>query len=336
MAPSTFPSLETLSNGLATALRNTGYRDRDVTVLKRKPNPYNSTFPTEIVTCRDGHDSILRLFVKYGKEDVDGGFGHRGNVSYEARVYRDVLTPLQVETPTFYGKYRDKKTSADWLIVEYLPGGHRASWTRDPMAMVRSARWIGKFHAVNEARISSPQLRFLLRYDRDYYVGWARRTSRFFERRSEGLNSRFPWVPEVCERSEQLLPVLKEAPCTVIHGECFGSNIVYQKGSSRPIDWQSAAVAPGEIDLASLTLAWPKPFVRRLEREYAQSRWKDGPPERFTEYLETARLYMCLRWLGDDRLMSQWFKTSKRFVIPKDPKRIIAELHSVAERIGAT
>src|SRR5437879_9742252 len=90
-----FPDSERLQAGLATALRRNGSAKADLTVLGRKGNPYNSTFPTEIVTCRNElDDSILHLFVKYGNGKFDGVFGHRGDLSYDAKVYREVLQPL--------------------------------------------------------------------------------------------------------------------------------------------------------------------------------------------------------------------------------------------------
>jgi len=147
---------------------------------------------------------------------------------------------------------------------------------------------------------------------------------------------RFPWVLRVCDEFEEMVPDLLRAECTVIHGECFGSNIVYQQGVSRPIDWQSAAIAPGEIDLASLVLAWPKPVANKMIGAYKKSRWQQEAADDFERTLELARLYMCLRWLGDTALMSQWFRPRANFVIPKDPRRIITELHFVGERLGNT
>lgn len=328
------PDAEKLATGLATALHTSGLGNGGVTILDRETNPYNSTFPTEIVTCRNGHAPNLRLFIKYGRTMKNATFGHRGNLSYEAKVYRNVLQPLKTSAPAFYGSYTDKGSRVKWLVIEYLPGGKRASWTRDPQAMVATASWIGRFHAANEKRISSPQLRFLHRYSETYYTGWARRTRSFIESQSDQLRARFPWILKICEEFDAMLPNLMKATPTVIHGEYFGSNVVYQHGISHPIDWQSAAIAPGEIDLASLTLAWPKSIVRRLEREYEESRWPNGAPHEFKQSLEVARVYMSLRWLGDTRLMSQWFRSRKRFFIPKDPRRIIAELHAVGQRLG--
>ena len=301
-----------------------------MTVVNRKPNPYNSTFPTEIVTCRIGNKGTLRLFVKYGTKRFDGVYGHRGDVSYEAKVYSEVLQPLGTTAPAFYGIYHDKTRGTMWLITEYLPGGSPASWSKDPRAMIRSANWIGRFHALNENRFSSRGLKFLRKYDTKYYVGWADRTNKLFRH----WQPQYPWLSTICEEFEALIPRLLEAPKTVIHGEYFGSNIVYQNGTSRPIDWQSAAIAPGEVDLASLTHSWPRQIVRSCERQYMRSRWPGGVPDCFEETLEVARVYMNLRWLGDPGLMSPLFGRDGRLVVSKNLKRFLVSLHSVGERLG--
>ena len=107
-------------------------------MLDRRPNMFASTFPTEIVTCQLGENGRrLRLFVKYGMKEFDGVYGHRGNVSYEAKVYREVLQPLRTSSPFFYGVHMEDTSNAPWLIVEYLARGSPASSSRDPKAMVR-------------------------------------------------------------------------------------------------------------------------------------------------------------------------------------------------------
>ena len=326
-----FPGTERLSAGLGAIFRSNGTPNAGVTILARQRNPYESTFPTEIVTCRvEGTGSPLRLFIKYGTKRFDGVFGHRGDVSYEARVYRDVLHPLRTSTPTFYGVFHDGRTGVPWLVIEYLKGGIQSSHSRDPNAMVRAARWIGRFHAANRRRVSSERLRFLRAYDETYYAGWALRTEELFSR----LENRFPWLLPLCDDFGDFIPRLLAAPRTVIHGEYFGLNIIYQNGTSWPADWQSAAIAPGEIDLASLTHSWPRPVVRKCEREYARSRWSDGVPDDFMENLEAARLYMNFRWLGDPGLMAPQFGPSGRPIIPKRAKKFIKELHAVAVRLG--
>jgi len=86
---------------------------------------------------------------------------------------------------------------------------------------------------------------------------------------------------------------------TIIHGEYYPKNVLYRDGIIYPVDWESAAIAAGEIDLACLTDRWPADTVRECERAYQQSRWPDGAPAAFAQRLAAARLYIHLRWLGD-------------------------------------
>lgn len=331
---SSFPDLERLTTGLS-GLLSQGLMNGNVTVLKRKPNPFGSTFPTEIVTCRvKGHGvgKTVKLFIKYGTKQFDGVYGHRRNVSYEARVYQRVLQGLGFSTPRFYGVYRDERGGALWLVLEYMGTGYPASWSKNPEPMVRSAGWIGKFHAANEKSLQDSHLRFLRRYDADYYLGWTRRAKRLFHRLPW-----FPWLAPLCKEFEGRIPLLVEAPQTIIHGEYFGSNIVYQRGMSRPIDWQSAAVAPGEVDLASLTHSWVSRVVDDCVREYARARWPDGPPDSFPETLDIARAYMSLRWLGDPGLMQPLVTRNGRALAPRSvflAMQSMLELHSVGKRLG--
>jgi aminoglycoside phosphotransferase (APT) family kinase protein len=135
----------------------------------------------------------------------------------------------------------------------------------------------------------------LIQYDAEYYLGWARRALRFAAKLSDSL----PWLPALCARFEDLIPHLLASPATVIHGEFYPQNVLVHAGSPHPVDWESAAVAAGEIDLASLTDRWPKDTRSACERAYRQARWPSGTPAHFLKALEVARIYIQLRWLGD-------------------------------------
>jgi hypothetical protein len=65
------------------------------------------------------------------------------------------------------------------------------------------------------------------------------------------------------------------------------------------------------------------PANRRLdgERAYADARWSDGDPPSFSKTLDSARLYVQFRWLGDPLTQR---KQRWRF----------RELHLTAERLG--
>src|SRR5207249_5651990 len=131
-----------------------------------------------------------------------------------------------------------------------------------------------------------------------------------------------------------LVPRLLAAPKTVIHGEYFGLNIIYRNGICGTTDWQSAAIAPGEIDLASVTHSWPPEIVRKSERAYIRSRWPEGAPDDFEDILEAARVYMNLRWLGDPSLMSRLFSPHGEFIPSDKFKRMIKGLYSAGRRTG--
>jgi aminoglycoside phosphotransferase (APT) family kinase protein len=213
---------------------------------------------------------------------------------YEARIYRHVLHARQISAPAFYGTYTDPSTGCIWLVIEYLANSHCAA--KHPGAVFEAARWIGRFHAMNEARLSVRPMAWLKRYDADYYRGWARRTLQFGGR----LRHRRMWLPRLCERFERVLPLLLASPPTIIHGEFYPTNILAQDGLIYPVDWESAAIGPGEIDLTALTEEWRSGAVRRCEAEYASARWAGRSPADFERTLDAARLYWCFRWLGDD------------------------------------
>jgi thiamine kinase-like enzyme len=195
-----------------------------------------------------------------------------------------------------YGTHVDPATGATWLILDYLDGGVRVTRTTEPGAMEASVDWIGRFHAVNEASLARAAMPFLNRYDAGYYLGWARRTGRFAGR----LRRRFGWLPGLCERFEEAVAHLLAKPPTVIHGEYYpDTNVLIRAGVIYPVDWESAAIAAGEIDLAALSEKWPADVVRQWELRYRQARWPDGAPAHFERTLAAARLYLQLRWLGE-------------------------------------
>jgi Phosphotransferase enzyme family len=320
-ACSQLPNLQSLTVGLTSVLGN------QVTILHRQPNIFTSTFPSEIVTCRVDGVSKLLLLCKYAAGGHrDNVYGHRGGVTYEAAVYRHLLEPSQASTPTFYGMYLDVSTGDSWLVLEYLDNSLRLHLTSTkevsgvlaPIGL--AARWIGQFHRVNEEHISHVLRPFLIRYDAEYYLGWVRRTSLF----ARHLHQRFPWLRTLCKRSEELITPLLTSPQTVIHGEYYSQNILFRGGKVYPVDWESAAIAAGEIDLAALTANWGTEVGRQCELEYQRARWPAGTPGDFEPRLYAAQIYLCFRWLGDrpswtsDPSYLHWFE----------------QLRSTGERLG--
>jgi aminoglycoside phosphotransferase (APT) family kinase protein len=201
--------------------------------------------------------------------------------------------PLRAEVPALYGVHAEGATGRTWLVCDYLEETdllHRKS-----AALAPAARWAGAFHRLSAAHLSQAPLSFVNAYTVEYYLGWARRTFRF----AEGLHGRFPWLRRLCDRFEEAAAVLLTPPLPVIHGEYYPGNVLVRKGRIYPVDWESAAAAAGEIDLASLTECWSAAIARRCEAEYQRARWPEGAPADFGRRLAAARLYMAFRWLGE-------------------------------------
>jgi aminoglycoside phosphotransferase (APT) family kinase protein len=246
-----------------------------------------------VVTCRLSGGDNHRLFCKYGTGGHDA-HGHRGGVGYEAEIYRRVLVATGLPVPRFYGAAAAGPAGEVWLAIGYLEPSLRLRDSRDLSHWENAAAWSGRFHAEQEARNGEASLSFMIEYDAAYYAGWARRTVEY----AAALDLNFPWLAGLCQRAQTALLDLLDGTRTVIHGEYYPKNLLVNDGTIYPVDWESAALGRGEIDLATLTDRCDPEIVLRCERAYQQARWPQGAPLDFIRALDLARLYVHLRWLG--------------------------------------
>jgi hypothetical protein len=219
--------------------------------------------------------------------------GHKSGILYEAEVYRNVLQPLGAGVPVFYGTHTETSTGQSWFVLQYLDGAFRVQ--KFPDEMGRAARWAGHFHRAAEMGLPKLAATFLITHDTDYYLDFARRTCEF----AGDLHDRFPWLRCLCERFEDVVGLLRHSQPVVTHSEYVPQNILFYGGEIFPVDWESTALAAGEIDLAALTDGWGREVVELCESEYQRARWPDGAPASFCHTLAAARLYLSFRWLGD-------------------------------------
>jgi aminoglycoside phosphotransferase (APT) family kinase protein len=250
-------------------------------------------------------------------------------VAFEAEVYRRVLSHRPLSSARFYGAHTDfVGGGGTWLILEFLDGAVPASLSSPPAdAVKRAADWAGAFHAGNAA--PAAELADLLpRYDAGYYCQWSARAA-VFVAAAAGWDVAvwFGAVRRCFERDA--VPRLLEGPQTVIHGEFYPHNVLVTPGVRRvyPVDWESAAVGPGEIDLAALTDRWPEAFLTDCVAAYTCARWpgeKGAAPHGFQDRLDAARLYLQFRWLGN---RSTWASARK-------VKRRLHDLQQLAVRLG--
>ena len=300
---SLLPDGEALTACLTSAFNGDDSCGHAVRILDRKLPEMMSTFPNEVVTCQLADGSKGRVFIKYEADRSHDSFGHRGGVAYEAEVYRRLLQPLPDFYPKCLGAPTDPNTGKTWLVLQYVSSAVRVSdlvykrATRQPRAMAESARWIGKFHARHEERVCEPEFSFLKRYNAEYYRGWAIRTFEF----AAPIRKRFPWLDKLCQAGDEWFAPLLTAPPTLIHGEFYSKTVLIRGQKLFMVDWESAAVAPGEIDVATLTEGkhWRGQIAHQCEREYQRARWPKCTPANFSRTLEAAKIYLHFRWLGE-------------------------------------
>ena len=269
-------------------------RDCTLEVLASEPNPAESTFPSEILTCRTPDGRTVTLFRKRAGGTGHECHGHRRGIGYEAAVYERVLEPIGMSTPAFYGGGIGLEGDG-WLLIAHLAGSERLNRTDGAdEAIVDAAGWIGRFHRAAE-HLPRGALATLHRYDAEYYRGWSRRTLDYVE---DG-ERRFPWLAELCRAfEERCAPALAAAPVTAIHGEFYPRNVLIRGSDVHPIDWESAALAAGEIDLVALIDGWDEVHERALAA-YVAARFGGHAPDGFERRCDAARLYLGFRWLGD-------------------------------------
>ena len=280
---------------LAEILGEAGLEVDGLRIVDRRASRLGGTFPAEIVTCRLADGEELRLFCKLSGATARDDHGHRRGVHYEAQVYRALLATLDLPTAVYYGARIGGGRAM--IVLGFVEDGEPVAKSLDAMAMPNAAEWAGRVAASTARSAARRELGFMTRYDAAFYRGWVERAASF----STGLEQRFRWLPPLCARADDFISILRAAPQTVVHGEYYPANILAAGGRVYPVDWESAAFAPGEIDLAALTERWPDGVVAACEAAYVAARWPTGPPAGFRDVLAAARLYLQFRWLGEHR-----------------------------------
>ncbi len=320
------PDLATLTIRLRAAMRADGQSAPPLMIVGRAPPRMMCTYPNEVVTYRQ-NGFARRVFVKYESRHGHCAYGHRGNVAYEAEVYRRVLDSYPDFRPRCFGAHKDPETGETWLVLEYLDRSIRLCdlsirrLTRQPTAMAQAARWMGRFHAAHQVLPNNGSFPFLIHYNAEYFQGWAQRTLTF----AKPLRDEFPWLRKLCRHpADWIRPLLSASP-VIIHGEFYTKNLLLRRKQIHVDDWESAAVGAGEIDLAALTEGgWPVKFVSRCERAYQHARWPSGTPTHFRKTLEAAKIYLHFRWLGEREDWALREKTRWRY----------QHLHLSAKKLG--
>jgi hypothetical protein len=166
-----------------------------------------------------------------------------------------------------------------------------------------AARWLARLHlrfaGEGDTLVRSAPL---LRYDAAFLRLWVERAEAF-----QSARLRPDAWESVVAGYDRAVERLIRLPTTLIHGEFYASNILVQEteeGSRiRPVDWETAAVGPGLIDLAALTSgAWTERERKEMAAAYHGTLLAEGGPglpfDELLVALDDCRLHLAIRWLG--------------------------------------
>lgn len=268
--------------------------DRELEIVARSVNPSASSCPSEFVTVRTSDDVLARLFCKFDASPEVAVGVHRRGLRYEELVNRQILAHLGGSTPRFVGSFRVRACELLCLVTEAIPAAARVSrW--GAARLPEAAAWIGRFHARSQALLARETPAFLARYDENHFARWTHEVHNV----ADDLGLAPPWLSDVLAGYERSIALLRRESPVIVHGEYYPSNVLASLAGVHPIDWESAGIGPGVIDIASLTMGWPAADTARAIRAYVDSRWRGAAPEHFDASLMLARFYLCLRMLGD-------------------------------------
>ncbi len=195
--------------------------------------------------------------------------------------------------PRLLGTWTSPETGDGLLVLEYLEGCRRLAEARHAhTAMEDAARWIGEFHAYGATLAVDAGLGFLLRRDADFYRDCQKRLVE-----TSGAAHGLEWLYRLSDRFEVILSLVEDASPTVIHGEYYTDNILVQDGRVFPVDWETAAIGMGEMDLVALLDGWPS-VVDRCITAYAEARGNGEDHRDILRRFTVGQLLMNVYWLS--------------------------------------
>jgi aminoglycoside phosphotransferase (APT) family kinase protein len=271
--------------------------------VERRPSPFRSSFTLEEWDVSLAGGELLKLLFK----DVSAGAllqetrptkpAFLSNPERELCVYRTILAGADLGTPVCYAAVADRGQGRYWLWLERVEG-QDLRWLGESEHWQAAARWLARLHALS---VWPECAAHLLRYDGGYFRLWLGRALAF--------HADQPILQKIAAGYERIVERLGAMPPAFIHGEYYAANVVIVpaegEGQTRvcAVDWETAAIGPGLLDLAALTAGnWSEAERAAMSRAYyaeapARPGWPPSPAE-FDELLDCCRLHLALQWLG--------------------------------------
>jgi hypothetical protein len=298
---------------LETALSQYYGNRRRVAELKRRPSEYRTSFAIEeLELVLDDGAELSLIFKDLNWHDLPENV--RQAKPYflydpvrEIEVYRSILSTSRMGTPACYGSLIEREAGLYWLFLEKVPGVELYQ-VGDFELWLEVARWLSTSHALFAGKAEPLRRNMpLLVHDADFYRRWLRRAIAFAGRQSNGNMKAGRGLAWLAERYDSVIEQLVALPLTFIHGEFYASNILIQSSGIKPrvcpIDWETAAVGPGLMDLAALVAGnWSGEEKVALATTYHMSLKENdaawASAEEMLRALDYCSLALSVQWLG--------------------------------------
>jgi hypothetical protein len=261
-------------------------------IVARAANPRQGTFASEIVTVALEDGRTLDLFCKHGDAVADANTEFRGGLpgglAYEARVHRLALGALV--SPSLIGMGQSGGTSATLVVRHMVDAVGVSDVVPKSVGLCLAADWIGAFH-----RDAAPIARgaaSLNRLTAEFYLQWPDRAVAFTP--AAGVVLDRARVRDLYDERVGLLA----AEETLVHGDYYSDQVFWSEGRVQVVDWELAAIACGEVDLATVTLGRSADVTGFMEDAYVRRRWPDRVDDGHAARLVLARVFLLLRLTG--------------------------------------
>lgn len=224
----------------------------------------------------------------------------------EILVYQQMLTRCAVGTATCYATEVVPDQDRYWLFLERVLGlelyqvGDFAIWEQ-------VAGWLARFHCLASELLPIAHGARLFEWNRERYQTTLEQAFLCVKHRAESTRADREVMKRLARIYNRVIDCLMGQPMAVIHGEFYASNVLVQEKADGiricPIDWETAGIGPGLIDLAALVAGqWTDEERDALVSAYwnaleprTQMR---QPAESFRSALLCCRLHLAFQLLG--------------------------------------
>jgi Phosphotransferase enzyme family len=289
-----------------------GSENRIVTI-ERRLNDYHSSFAIEELILHFETGGRIALIFKNLSPDGLLNYARqiRPHFSYQSTreivVYRHVLAGAGWGTPICYGAQVDPENERYWLLLEKVAGNPLAK-TGEFSIWCDTARWLADLHCGLAEVTAHAQLNAnLLHYDEGFFNAWIDRAEHFSNLRADCTKKGQSVIGPLAAQCRRAARKICALPQTFIHGEFYPSNVLISNHDDRiricPIDWETAAIGPGLLDLAALVAGnWTQERRTELASAYYEALSPAMRPfgdyDEFYKALRCCQLFMAIKWLG--------------------------------------